>query len=81
MAEYKKLKPEHPLYKKVLEIEDLMEKLGVRILAGSNGQIYVEDTKTELLVKYMDIEQQVAGDNNMTTTFPYCAEWKLVIKE
>lgn len=81
MAEYKKLKPEHPLYKKVEEIEDLFHKLDVRIMAGSNGQIFIEDTKTKLLVKYMDMEHQVAGGYDTTASFPYYAEWKLVIKE
>lgn len=76
---YKKLTPEHPLYKKVEELHDLLDKLNITISSGNGGQLYIEDNTTNVLTAYMDIEHSI-GDS-YTTHIPYSSEYKLIIVE
>ena len=76
---YKKLTPIHPLYKKVEELHDLLDKLNITISSGNSGQLYIEDNSTKVLVAYMDIEHSRSGGGEYTTCIPYSSEYKLVI--
>lgn len=74
----KRLTEEHPVMKKVRELEALADKLGLTIESGYGGQINISDGKNSY--QYRDVEQTIFSHES-TTYFPYCAETKLICED
>lgn len=78
MEKVYRLKETHPTLKKVRELEEYAEKLGIILTVGNDNQLFISDEEfPSVEFQYRDFEQNPSGYET-TTSFPYFAETKIL---
>jgi len=73
----KRLTDQHPTYKKLVQLQDLADSLGIRISFNPyNTTVYDFELKKEFELK--DIEDIRYSHCEEIREFPYPMEWKLI---
>lgn len=68
----KRLHPSNPFHKKVDELHEFMQKLGISIEYGGNGGLFIRDTESDNVYRLRDND---SGEQQ--PDFPTFAEFKL----
>jgi hypothetical protein len=77
MSHKYKLKADHPFAKKVAELFETMDRLGIRMEVGTYETII---TDTENNKEYVIKDIEASGINNSVLEFPYRYEYKLTFE-
>lgn len=72
-----RLTEKHPVHKKVCQVFDLMDELGIRFFIVRNGEIMVKQEGSCEEFFLLDLEENDSIDNRSPYDLPPAFDWKI----